>query len=58
MRDAAGGLQHAHVKSLVHQDLKPENFMWARLPEGGDRVIVIDFGLGRVLAGSIRRAQR
>lgn len=41
------GLREAHRKGIVHQDLKPENLVLARTPEGTSVVKVIDFGISR-----------
>jgi serine/threonine-protein kinase len=63
IRQAAGGLHHAHEEGLVHRDIKPAN-LWLRLPlAGSDRfdpakhrdparaqplsTVVIDFGMVR-----------
>jgi len=45
--DIAAGLQVAHDLGIVHRDLKPENIMISKSPEGGDRAIVMDFGLAK-----------
>ncbi|HMA02693.1 MAG: serine/threonine-protein kinase [Gemmatimonas sp.] len=45
--DIAAGLQVAHDLGIVHRDLKPENIMISRSPDGGDRAIVMDFGLAK-----------
>jgi len=42
VRDAARALHFAHVKGIVHRDVKPENLM-----AQGERVLVMDFGLAR-----------
>jgi len=54
IRDAAKGLHFAHERGVVHSDLKPENLMVSRPAGGGERVMVLDFGLARVLGGSLR----
>jgi serine/threonine-protein kinase len=47
VRDIARGLQVAHELKIVHRDLKPENVMISRLPDGGERAVVMDFGLAK-----------
>ena len=45
--DIAAGLHVAHELGIVHRDLKPENIMISSDPKGGDRAIVMDFGLAK-----------
>lgn len=50
-RQIADGVAAAHAGGVVHRDLKPENIMLVPsvdLP-GTDRVIILDFGLAKVL---------
>jgi len=45
--DIAAGLHVAHELGIVHRDLKPENIMISTNPKGGERAIVMDFGLAK-----------
>jgi serine/threonine-protein kinase len=47
VRDIAAGLHLAHQLKIVHRDLKPENVMIATPAEGGERAVVMDFGLAK-----------
>ncbi|MGH7607822.1 MAG: serine/threonine-protein kinase, partial [Gemmatimonadales bacterium] len=48
LRQMCAGLHHAHELQIIHRDLKPENVML--VPDdaaGGDRAVVMDFGLAK-----------
>ncbi|HTK48297.1 MAG TPA: serine/threonine-protein kinase [Gemmatimonadaceae bacterium] len=47
VRDIATGLHVAHELKIVHRDLKPENVMISRIAAGGERAVVMDFGLAK-----------
>jgi serine/threonine-protein kinase len=47
VRDIATGLHLAHELKIVHRDLKPENVMISRVAGGGERAVVMDFGLAK-----------
>ena len=37
----------AHQLGIIHRDLKPENIMICRTADGGERAVVMDFGLAK-----------
>lgn len=43
--DVCAGLQLAHALGIIHRDLKPENVMLVVDGNGGERAVVLDFGL-------------
>jgi serine/threonine protein kinase len=43
----AAGLHVAHELKIVHRDLKPENVMVCTDADGGERAVVMDFGLAK-----------
>jgi eukaryotic-like serine/threonine-protein kinase len=47
MRQMLSGLQAAHREGVIHRDLKPGNIM----RDAQSRIVVMDFGLARSLAG-------
>ncbi len=40
-------LQYLHNKEITHRDFKPENILIDKLPEGGDILLIGDFGLSK-----------
>jgi serine/threonine protein kinase len=47
-------LQHAHDNGLVHRDIKPSNIMLTKDTQGGERAVLIDFGLTRSLQRDVK----
>jgi serine/threonine-protein kinase len=56
--EIADALDHAHRHAIVHRDLKPGNVMLARTddPTGGERAVLLDFGLARLMPASASSA--
>lgn len=51
MRGVLAGLRHAHEKSVIHRDIKPDNIFLAR-KDGEVIVKLLDFGIAKLVAGS------
>jgi eukaryotic-like serine/threonine-protein kinase len=45
-------LELVHARGVVHRDIKPSNLLVRREPDGVERVVVIDFGISKVLDSS------
>jgi serine/threonine protein kinase len=50
VRQTAVALADAHALSIIHRDLKPANIIVRSHPHEGERVVVLDFGISKILS--------
>jgi serine/threonine-protein kinase len=55
---AADGLQAAHDMSMLHRDIKPDNIMLGRRPDGTYLVKLVDFGIARTYGSGEQKVTR
>ncbi|HEY9759128.1 MAG TPA: serine/threonine-protein kinase [Oculatellaceae cyanobacterium] len=53
-----GAMAHAHERSILHRDIKPDNIMLTRNERGREVVRLMDFGIARLLTDSARGVAR
>ena len=59
VRQAASALQHAHDHSIIHQDVKPSNFLLRR-NEGNPNLpdlLLADFGIAKLMTATVIASQ-
>ena len=54
--EALEALAVVHDAEIVHRDLKPDNLFLERLPSGGRRVKILDFGIAKIASAQIGNA--
>ncbi|MEO8970867.1 MAG: protein kinase [Ktedonobacteraceae bacterium] len=54
---AADALQHAHDHDIIHQDVKPSNFLIRKRNGGLPDILLADFGIARLAASSSGASQ-
>lgn len=52
VRQAADALQHAHEHDIIHQDVKPSNFLLRGKKTGLPDILLADFGIARLAAST------
>jgi len=49
IRQVCFALAHAHERNVVHRDIKPANMVIVKKPDGTEHLIVVDFGIAKIM---------
>lgn len=52
-----GGLAAVHAAGIIHRDLTPSNLFLVREADGGERPVILDFGVSRLRATALEGAE-